>query len=163
MLKIKSNIPQVINGLNALPARIDTLSTRFFTKSEKRFLREGRKIVEEVVYMAFPERNYDRRGTTTRTQGILNSIVVLPQGHGVTLGITSGSSALADTIPKTRAGKQKFDTYAGWMITGGGFLEPLGIDIRNFLDVWLFFFGNTLPEQYMDQVITPAVKSALRI
>ena len=74
------------------------------------------------------------------------------------LGITSPSSQSADTLPVTPIGQSFSDTYAAYMITGGGFLEePLGTDVRNFLDVWAHFFFLTIPYEYLKEVVIPSV------
>jgi hypothetical protein len=156
---ITHNLNAVIADLKSIPLRITLNSSAYFQRKQNEIYEQGREIVEQVVYIAFPEGSYTRRGTSTSNLGILNSIVAFPNASsdGVLLGITSASSAIADTVPKTAVGRGQFDTYAGWMITGGGFLEPLGTDVRDFLDVWRQFFSITLPYDFMKEVVIPSI------
>lgn len=161
MIDIRDNITAIISDLRDIPNRIDAAIPPFFRANRGEMLQNGREIVHQVVYVSFPEgKKYIRRGTTTTSLGILNSIVAQPnqQGNGNIIGITTSSSALADTIPKTVVGRAFADSYAAYMITGGGFLEPLGTDIRNFLDVWEKYFEVTLPYKFLKDVVIPAVR-----
>ena len=157
MITVKSNIPDVVKDLMEFPSRLAAAKPSFFEKKVPELYDQGRDIVEQVVYAAFPEGDYVRRGTTTGDLGILNSVVSFRSEQGMVLGITSPSSRSADTIPVTPIGQSFSDTYAAYMITGGGFLEPLGTDVRNFLEVWAQFFSVTLPSEYLEEVVIPSV------
>ena len=160
MITIDSNIANVKKDLGRIPSRILGEAEDFFKDNEDEMYADGRRLMEQVVYMSFPEGNYVRRGTSTGNLGILNSIItsLSKDGSGVALGISSGSSAIADTIPLTAKGRAMADTYAAFMITGGGFLEPLGTDVRDFLEVWVRFFELTLPYKYLRDAVIPAVR-----
>jgi hypothetical protein len=163
MIRISTNIKDVKRGLRSVLPRVQAATPGFFKSQQGGVQQQGKDIVRQVVYAAFPEGKYKRRGTSTAAHGILNSITTLldRSGNGITLGILSGSSALADTIPKTPRGRAVSDTYAAFMITGGGFLAPLGTDVRDFLEVWVRFFEITLPHKYLRDVVIPATRSAL--
>ncbi len=159
MINIKSNIATVKADLATVHARIQAASTPFFANQQLGVRQQGRVIVQQVVYASVPEGQYVRRGTSTADKGILNSITTSLRkgGGGLVLGISSSKSVIADTVPKTVAGRSVADTYAAFMITGGGFLEPLGTDVRDFLDVWANFFSVTIPPRFVRDVVVPAV------
>ncbi len=159
MITLTDNIATVKADLATIPARIQAASTAFFGNQQVGVQQQGKVIVEQVVYASVPESQYIRRGTSAADKGILNSITtsLKKSGGGLVLGISSPKSVIADTIPKTVAGRAVADTYAAFMITGGGFLEPLGTDVRDFLDVWANFFSVTLPPKFMREVVVPAI------
>lgn len=160
MLDITDNIAAVIQDLENLPGRIQASGRSFFARKENDLYTEARAILEQVVYLEVPETEaYTRRGTSTSSLGILNSLVVFPtEEGGVTIGITSESSAAADTIPVTNVGKAFSDTYAAYMITGGGFLAMSNVpDVRNFLEAWARYFEITIPYEYFREVVVKSV------